>query len=230
MLDKKAVFQELNAIDVTPYVKWSDAVDSKNVPIKLPYLPWQSAHALMMDHYPQYEWNFRENAQGLEVFYFADGTAEVSILVSIGEITTYASKAVTGAGNRAVKNPNADDIHNAKMRCRVRALAELGLGFDLWVNPDKYPCNPSETKLSDSEVEVSPDKISSDITSEAVDTTEQSKKNKIFEKLALDIQTQKQAKSMLPKARRAWGNRKWGQDDFRERWEAMCNDKGFKNE
>jgi hypothetical protein len=228
MLDKSTVFKKLSAIDVKPYVKWSEAVDSDNAFIKLPYLPWQSAHALMMEHYPQYEWNFRESQQGLEVFYFADGTAEVSILVSIGEITTYASKAVTGAGNRAVKNPNADDIHNAKMRCRVRALAELGLGFDLWVNPDKYPFNPIETQISKQENMVSPDKVADDITHYEADPLEL-EKNERFAKLALSIQTEKQAKEILPKARRNWvNNRKWDKDEFHKRWEAMCTAKGFK--
>ena len=225
MLDKRTVFKKLSAIDVKPYVKWSNAVDSDGANIKLPYLPWHSAHSLMMDNYPDYEWNFRESPQGLEVFYFADSTAEVNILVSIGDITTYASKSVTGAGNKAVKNPNADDIHNAKMRCRVRALAELGLGFDLWVNPEKYPCQSNETQVTESEIAVSPDKVGDDIKS--LDEIAK-KKNKIFEGLAQEAQTEKQAKQMLPKARRAWANRKWDKDEFHERWEAMCTEKGFK--
>ena len=225
MLDKKTIFEKLSAIDVKPYVKWSSAVDSDGANVKLPYLPWHAAHSLMMDNYPEYEWNFRESQQGLEVFYFADSTAEVNVLVSIGDITTYASKSVTGSGNKAVKNPNADDIHNAKMRCRVRALAELGLGFDLWVNPEKYPCQSNETQVTESEIVVSPDKVGDDIKS--LDEVAK-KKAKIFEDLAQEVQTEKQAKQMLPKARRAWANRKWDKDEFHERWEAMCTEKGFK--
>ena len=225
MLDKKTIFEKLSAIDVKPYVKWSNAVDSDGANIKLPYLPWHSAHSLMMDNYPDYEWNFRESPQGLEVFYFADSTAEVNILVSIGDITTYASKSVTGSGNKAVKNPNADDIHNAKMRCRVRALAELGLGFDLWVNPEKYPCQSNETQVTESEIVVSPNKVGDDIKSLNDDAK---KMSEAFKLLSESIQTEKQAKEILPKARRKWANCKWDKDEFRKLWEAMCTEKGFK--
>ena len=227
MQDKKAIFKTLSAVDVTPYVKWSDAEDGLGSTVKLPYLPWQHAHLLMMEHYPQYEWNFRESPQGLEVFYFADTTAEVSVLVSIDDITTYASKAVTGIGNKAVKNPTADDIHNAKMRCRVRALAELGLGFDLWVNPNKYPYNPTLTDISNNESGVLPDNVGEDITYSEPDV-EADKKNKIFQELAVTASTEKKAKALKPRAGRAWANRKWDMDEFHERWEAMCTDKGYK--
>jgi len=138
MPDRSSVFKKLSNVDVKPYVKWSDAEDSGK-PIKLPYLPWQNAHALMMENYPDYEWAFDRSPQGLEAFYFADTTAEVRVTVSVGNSSIHVSKSVTGYNNKPVQNPNADDIHNAKMRCRVRALAELGLGWDLWLNHDNYP-------------------------------------------------------------------------------------------
>ena len=226
MPDKKTVFQQLHAVDVKPYVKWSDAEDSSGTTIKLPYLPWQHAHALMMEHFPQYEWNFRESPQGLEVFYFADGTAEVSVLISIDDITTYASKSVTGIGNRAVKNPNADDIHNAKMRCRVRALAELGLGFDLWTNPDNYPYIPIVTEVSNSVEGNVPSKPKNDTVSQK-DKSKKESKEEFFERVLEQATSEKVAKTIKPRARRSWGNRKWSLDDFDQRWDELCKAQGW---
>ena len=66
-------------------------------------------------------------------------------MMSIDDVTMIASKTVTNGQGRAATNPDANDIHNAKMRCRTRAMAELGLGWDLWINPQNYPHTEPES-------------------------------------------------------------------------------------
>src|SRR6056300_1066013 len=103
MHTKQKIFATLSGEDISKYVKHLEAKDGTS----LPYLPWQYAHQVMMKHFPEYEWSFAESSDGLEVFYFKDGTAEVRVVMTIGEVTMIASKSVTNRSNEAYANPNA---------------------------------------------------------------------------------------------------------------------------
>jgi hypothetical protein len=228
MPDRSSVFKKLSNVDVKPYVKWSDAEDNGK-PIKLPYLPWQNAHALMMENYPDYEWAFDRSPEGLEVFYFADTTAEVRVTVSVGNSSIHVSKSVTGYNNKPVQNPNADDIHNAKMRCRVRALAELGLGWDLWLNHDNYPFITDSSSKKPTKKAVSPSKVGDDAKYQS-EKSEEEAKQVYLEKVAKVVVSKETAKKYKPKAGRQWANRKWDEDEFHERWEVLLKAKGLNHE
>lgn len=225
MPDRSAVFKKLSAVDVKPYVKWSDAEDNGK-PIKLPFLPWQNAHALMMENYPDYEWAFDKSPEGLEVFYFADTTAEVRVTVSVGNSSIHASKSVTGYNNKPVENPSADDIHNAKMRCRVRALAELGLGFDLWLNHENYPYIAQVSSEKATKADSTPSKVGKDTQSHS-DKSEEKSKQEFLRNVAKVVVSEETAKKVKPKAGRQWTNRKWDEDEFHKRWEVLLKKKGL---
>lgn len=212
--DKKEIFETLSKIPVKYYVKHSKAEDGK----MLPYLPWTHAHRLMMANYPEYEWSFSENPEGLEVFYFKDGTAEVRVVMSIGDVTMIASKTVTNGTGKAYPNPNANDIHNAKMRCRTRAMAELGLGWDLWINPQNYPHTEPKSVVKDALEKAEDSKA---------EEPKQSKAEDLFSSL-LNMDDEKKAKAELAKVKNAWKIRKMDMDELEKRWNELKKEKGWK--
>jgi len=217
MPNKSEVFQTLSRVDVRPYVRHTSTLDNSLEKL-LPHLPWQFAHQLMLEHYPDYEWSFAENPDGLEVFYFKDGTAEVRCVMSIGEATMIASKSVTGPQNKAYANPSADDIHNAKMRCRVRALAELGLGWDLWINPDDY-CK-TEAPAAQEPVE------------EKGSAIKQTESASVEDRMFATVQaatTKASALAEIKKIKGGWKNRKLPMEELEARWKELCTERGWKN-
>ena len=217
MPNKSEVFNTLSGVDVRQYVRHTSALDN-SVEKLLPHLPWQVAHQLMLEHYPDYEWSFAENPDGLEVFYFKDGTAEVRCVMSVGEATMIASKSVTGSQNKAYANPSADDIHNAKMRCRVRALAELGLGWDLWINPDHYV--KTETASAPEAVE------------EKAPVSNKTESASVEDRMFATVQaatTKANALTEIKKIKGGWKNRKLPMEELEARWKALCAERGWKN-
>ena len=216
--DKKQIFETLSKIPVGKYVKHSQSENYDGSVTYLPYLPWTHAHQFMMAQYPEYEWSFSENPAGLEVFYFKDGTAEVRVVMSVGDVTMIASKTVTNGTGKSYPNPNANDIHNAKMRCRTRAMAELGLGWDLWVNPQNYPYTEPKSvvkealkKAEDSEAE----------------KPKQAKAEDLFSSLR-DIHDEKVAKAKFKLVKNAYKNRKMDMDALEKRWTELKKRKGWK--
>ena len=212
--DKSKIFETLSQIPVKDYVKHSKSEDGK----MLPYLPWTYAHQLMMTKYPEYEWSFSENPDGLEVFYFKDGTAEVRVVMSIGDVTMIASKTVTNGTGSAYPNPNANDIHNAKMRCRTRAMAELGLGWDLWINPENYPYEEPKSVVKEALKKAEDSKA---------EEPEQSKEDELFSKL-LEVDDEKKAQGIYKRVEGAWKNRKLDMDELEKRWSELKKTKGWK--
>ena len=213
-INKKSVFETLSEIPVKDYVKHSKAEDGK----MLPYLPWTYAHQLMMENYPEYEWSFSENPDGLEVFYFKDGTAEVRVVMSIGDVTMIASKAVTNGTGSAYPNPNANDIHNAKMRCRTRAMAELGLGWDLWVNPENYAYAEPKSVVKEALKKAEDSKAQK---------PEQSKEEELFSYL-LEAKTEKEARAVYTKVKGAFKSRKLNMDELDRRWSELKKERKWK--
>ena len=212
--NKRVIFETLSKIPVGDYVKHSTAEDGK----MLPYLPWTHAHQLMMQHYPEYEWSFSENPEGLEVFYFKDGTAEVRVVMSIGDVTMIASKTVTNGTGKAYPNPNASDIHNAKMRCRTRAMAELGLGWDLWSNPQNYPYEEPKSVVKEALERAEDSKA---------EEPKHSKADDLFSSL-MDIEDEKVAKARFSKVKTAWKNRKLDMDELESRWSELKKERKWK--
>lgn len=213
-INKKSVFETLSKIVVKDYVKHSKAEDGK----MLPYLPWTYAHQLMMENFPEYEWSFSENPEGLEVFYFKDGTAEVRVVMSISDVTMIASKTVTNGTGSAYPNPTANDIHNAKMRCRTRAMAELGLGWDLWINPENYPYEEPKSVVKEALKKAEDSKA---------EEPAQSKEEEIFSHL-LEAKSEKEARAIYTKVKGAFKSRKLDMDELEKRWSELKEEKKWK--
>jgi len=123
--------------DITRADIWAklSKVDSKKLTTEkfggVEYIPWMVCHAVMMDQYPEYTWEFSEDATGREVHYFDDGSAEVRCKMTVEGHTNITSLPVY-KNLKAITNPSSWDINSAKQRCRVKALAEFGLFHSLW--------------------------------------------------------------------------------------------------
>ena len=127
------IWNDLNSTDVTQHVESNSTAGTS-------YLPWVAMHKILMSKFAgDYTWQFERDEHYSELFSYPDGTAEVRCVTTIHGHSVSVSQVVTQAPSEASDdyepaiNPNARQIHNAKMRARVRCAAEgFGLGFNLW--------------------------------------------------------------------------------------------------
>jgi hypothetical protein len=129
----KSVWETLSAINV------NENIEKKN---GFSYLSWSWAWATLMNHYPESEFWF-ENQQGEHgdlnndgVIRYPDGTAEVRCVLTVDATTHTMWLPVMDYKNQAIKNPNARDINDAKMRCLVKAMSLFGLGLYIYAGED----------------------------------------------------------------------------------------------
>ena len=111
------IWNTLYKVNVSKYTK-----DKNN----LTYLPWNQAVQLMMKSYPQWHYEFGED----EIH--PDGSMTVHCTVVISNLAKRMWLPVMDYRNRAIKNPNAKDISDSKMRCLVKTIGMFGLGFSLY--------------------------------------------------------------------------------------------------
>jgi len=121
MSDFKEIWETLSKVDV------SDHIQSKN---GLSFLSWAWAWGTLMKHYPQAEYYFREPKQ------FPDGSFEVECTLTIDEHKRHMWLPVMDYKNKAIPNPSARDISDAKMRCLVKVMAMFGLGHYIYAGED----------------------------------------------------------------------------------------------
>jgi hypothetical protein len=153
----KTVWETLSAINV------NENIEKKN---GFSYLSWSWAWATLMDHYPHAEFYF-ENQSGENgdlnndgVIRYPDGTAEVRCVLTVEDVSHTMWLPVMDYKNNAIKNPNARDINDAKMRCLVKAMSLFGLGLYIYAGEDlpdaskQKPAPFPETGLVDDKVQL----------------------------------------------------------------------------
>jgi hypothetical protein len=129
----KSVWEVLSAINV------NENIEKKN---GFSYLSWSWAWATLMSHYPNAEFCFENQAgefgdlNNEGVIRYPDGTAEVRCALTVDGITHTMWLPVMDYKNNAIKNPNARDINDAKMRCLVKAMSLFGLGLYIYAGED----------------------------------------------------------------------------------------------
>jgi hypothetical protein len=114
-----------------------------------------------MDHYPHAEFYF-ENQSGENgdlnndgVIRYPDGTAEVRCVLTVEDVSHTMWLPVMDYKNQAIKNPNARDINDAKMRCLVKAMSLFGLGLYIYAGedlPDASKQKPAPTPASETDL------------------------------------------------------------------------------
>jgi hypothetical protein len=119
------VFRTLSNVDIDPLLRTNDE--------GYKYLNWMDAHQEVISRFPDYFFEFEKSYEGLDYFLLPDGTAYVSITMTIANETIKTSLPIYKANSfELITNPNAADVHNTKLRLRTRALAEFGLGCTLY--------------------------------------------------------------------------------------------------
>ena len=119
------VFRTLSNVDIDPLLRTNDEGHR--------YLNWMDAHQEVISRFPDYFFEFEKSYEGLDYFLMPDGTSYVSITMTIANETIKTSLPIYKANSfELIKNPNAADVHNTKLRLRTRALAEFGLGCKLY--------------------------------------------------------------------------------------------------
>ena len=205
MLTRADIWAKLSEIDVKPYCTETEVIGD----LILKYLPWMRAHEIMMAHFPEYSWEFTEDPQGRECHYFDDGSAEVRCRMTIGDHTNITALPVHRNG-KPIESPSAMDINTAKQRCRVKAMAEFGLGYSMWLEKDEKKPEPEQ------EQEPVEDEVNE---SELVK--------------ALWIKTKIEECKSFGDAQKLYGrftkglkNRGWVDDS--DRWESLCKRNGWR--
>ena len=118
------VWADLSAINV------NDHVQKKG---NLSYLSWTWAWSTLMAKYPESYYVFQDHSE-------ADGSVMVECVLTIHEGEEVATRTmwlpVMDHKNKAIHNPNARDISDARMRCLVKCMAMFGLGFYIYAGED----------------------------------------------------------------------------------------------
>jgi hypothetical protein len=125
----KEVWSKLSKLDV------SEKVEKKNIGgTQLSYLSWANGWEILMDHYPESTYQFRE------ISYFPDGSGEVWVEITVQEdeksVTREMWLPIMDNRNKSVQSPGAREINDTRMRALVKCLAMFGLGLYLYAGED----------------------------------------------------------------------------------------------
>lgn len=133
------IWNTLSAIDVSAHVEKKQ---------NLSYLSWAWAWGVLMSKYPQATYEFHPVA--IE----GDGSATVSVTVTIDECSRSMWLPVMDHRNNAIVKPDSRKISDSKMRCLVKCLAMFGLGHYIYAGedvPDKEQEEKQEAAKKQSE-------------------------------------------------------------------------------
>ena len=134
MSDIKSVFDTLNAIDVSKYVK------SKG---NMSYLPWAYAWGVLKKNYAEAEYKIYENEKGM--CYHSDGrTCWVKTSVTVLGLENIEYLPVMNFRNESIQllDVTSMDVNKSIQRSLTKAAARHGLGLKIYAGEDL----PSENK------------------------------------------------------------------------------------
>ena len=130
--------------------------DDKEKKGRFDYLSWADAWKHVQNNVEDATYEL------LEDLVYPDNTREVRCSVTINGVTHTMWLAVMDNMNRAIKNPDAQAINKARMRCLVKAIAMHGLGLyiyqgeDLPDELDEKPQKKPQKKKPEIDVSVQP--------------------------------------------------------------------------
>ncbi len=131
-------FEKLSGIDVRQYVEKKGNLD---------YLPWAAAWSELVKAYPEARYIL-----GADTF-FNDGSCQVQTMVEVDGKALEMWLPVMDHKNKAIANPSARDISDARMRCLTKNIAMFGLGISLYMKdfavPQKVSTKPQKTPFAD---------------------------------------------------------------------------------
>ena len=135
----KEIWDTLSAIDVSEYTEQK---------MNLTYLSWARAVMLVSNVY-EMKYKFCD-IDGLPYRLLPDGSAEVITEITIGKHTRQMALPIMDYKNNPVKDIDARQLNDNRMRCLVKNLAMFGLGMSVFAQWDNHL--PSEEKDEKPEV------------------------------------------------------------------------------
>jgi len=216
---KKDIWGVLHSIPIEKDLLEYRTVDYGDDATSIAYISIHIAHELMMQHYPEYSWAFAEDDLRRECHYFNDGSTEVRVSMTVEGHTIHTSLNVTNSNGAETKTPSAKDIHNTKQRCRVKAMGEFGLYYDLWVHPESYMRKQAEDK---------PPVLNLMKTSPAKDVGELDRYWLNLESSPSRASAEKIKTQIENQLRVMKGQATYTSDDIKNRWAKTCKAKGWK--
>jgi hypothetical protein len=135
----KEIWDTLSAIDVSEYTEQK---------MNLTYLSWARAVMLVSNVY-EMKYKFCD-IDGLPYRLLPDGSAEVITEITIGKHTRQMALPIMDYKNNPVKDIDARQLNDNRMRCLVKNLAMFGLGMSVFAQWDNHL--PSEEKDNKPEV------------------------------------------------------------------------------
>jgi hypothetical protein len=116
-----SVWETLSAIDCSKHVEKKG---------KLSYLSWTWAWQILNEHYPDSTYEYYEPT------FLEDGTAEVSVALTVEGKTHKMWLPVMDNRNASIPKPSSFDVNKARMRCLTKAIAFFGLGIYIYAGED----------------------------------------------------------------------------------------------
>ena len=121
-LTYKDVWETLSKVDVSKHTEEK---------MKLTYLSWSRMWNLLMDNYPQAQYEFVD-FEGVPYKTLPDGTTEVVTRITIDNLVREMRLPVMDYKNNPVVNPHARQVSDNAMRCLVKNGAMFGLGISVF--------------------------------------------------------------------------------------------------
>ena len=133
MSDKELTYGEvwktLKAVDVSKHTEEK---------MNLTYLSWSRAWTLLMDNYPQAQYEFVNFSNSTDLTgslpyrLLPDGTTEVVTRITIDNLSREMRLPIMDYKNNPVVNPHARQVSDNSMRCLVKNMAMFGLGISVF--------------------------------------------------------------------------------------------------
>jgi len=123
--------------------------DDKEKKGRFDYLSWADAWKHVQNNVEDATYEL------LEDLVYPDNTREVRCSVTINGVTHTMWLAVMDNNNRAIKNPDARAINDARMRCFVKAIAMHGLGLYIYQGEDLPDAPEEKPKKKKPQIDVS---------------------------------------------------------------------------
>ena len=123
--------------------------DDKEKKGKFDYLSWADAWKHVQNNVEDATYEL------LEDLVYPDNTREVRCSVTINGVTHTMWLAVMDNTNRAIKNPDARAINDARMRCFTKAIAMHGLGLYIYQGEDLPDAPEEKPKKKKPQIDVS---------------------------------------------------------------------------
>jgi len=123
--------------------------DDKEKKGRFDYLSWADAWKHVQNNVKNASYEL------LEDLVYPDNSREVRCSVTINGVTHTMWLAVMDNNNRAIKNPDARAINDARMRCFVKAIAMHGLGLYIYQGEDLPDAPEEKPKKKKPEIDMS---------------------------------------------------------------------------